>query len=406
MIKNLVLKLVREKPHLRKVLSVVYINFLKIRFHKKIKFNKITYINPLDVNYYSKNFNIYNSQGRILDGNWDRNRKKLEDYTTFKGLKERFVYGNNWENTIYFKENIKKINNGKVLWNCQNKKDLIKRCRNLDKLFDNIKKQGFYVESEKSKDILRRDYDFVTINIDRNGEILFNDGAHRLCIAKILKLKEIPVRVLVRHKNWFNYIKKIDSLLLNKTSYQSLNHPDLNNIFTIIHKCEDRFEIIKKNVKDIKKGKVLDIGANMGFFSQKLEEIGFIPYLIEHEKNFVKFLETTKNVRKFKYKVISEDMFIWMNKNNQKFKITLVLSIFHHYLKTKNLFEKLKSFLNKLDTEVLILETHDTKEKQMINVYKNFNGKEFVSFIKKETNLKTSKKIGKINGREIYIFKK
>jgi len=408
MLKDIVLKYVREKPKLRKSLSYVYVNLLKLKFYKRVKLKNLIFVNPVDVKYGSKYFNIYNSTGKVIGGDWDlKNRKKFSEQNIYRGLYEHFVEHKKWEDTVYFKHNLKIIEGGVVLWHCHNKEDLLKRCERLDELYSDIKDNGFYIESQKGKNNLTKKYDFVTVNISRTGEILFNDGGHRLAIAKILKIEKIPVKVLVRHKIWYNYIKNIDKLLLGKPSYQNLGHPDLNKNFRIFHNCEDRWNIIKKNIpSEIKKGKFLDIGSNMGYFSQKFEELGFESYLIEHEVNFINYLKITKGIRGFKYHVIDEDMFEWSGIVKNKFKVTLALSIFHHYLKTETLYMKLKQLLNSLDTECLILETHNTNESQMKGVYKNYTSKEFVNFIKKETGLKKFKKIGGVEPREIFILTK
>jgi hypothetical protein len=42
----------------------------------------------------------------------------------------------------------------------------------------------------------------IKIDITRDGEFIYENGKHRLSMAKILSLKEIPVQVVVRHKKW------------------------------------------------------------------------------------------------------------------------------------------------------------------------------------------------------------
>ena len=409
MFKDFVLKVVRRKPKVRKVLSYIYLGFLKIRFFKREKLKNIIYVNPQNINFSSRYFNIYNSSGKIVNSDWDLKTKNFEECLTYKGLKEHFIGGKNWKDTLYYNNNLKEINKGKVLWHCHDKNDLLKRCRYIDNLYKNIKEKGFLLNTQIDSNHHKKEYDFVTINIGRNGTIFFNDGAHRLTIAKILKIDKIPVKVIVRHKIWNSYIKKIKTYISGSFSYQNLNHPDLNSNFKIIHKCEDRWKLMEKEILklgNIKNKKALDIGSNMGYFSQKLEIVGFETYSLEHEINLIQILKETKKIRKYKYKIIEKDMFEWKNKNKTKFEIVLALSVFHHYLKDKFLYEKLKIFLNNLNTKILILETHNIKEKQMRNSYKNFTSKEFVNFIKIEGNFKKIKKLGVIGERTLFILKK
>lgn len=42
----------------------------------------------------------------------------------------------------------------------------------------------------------------VGVNVGCDGSLLINSGFHRLAIARILRLDEIPVQVIVRHREW------------------------------------------------------------------------------------------------------------------------------------------------------------------------------------------------------------
>lgn len=42
----------------------------------------------------------------------------------------------------------------------------------------------------------------ILVDVGRDGELLLVDGRHRLSIAKILGLDEIPVVKHVRHEQW------------------------------------------------------------------------------------------------------------------------------------------------------------------------------------------------------------
>ena len=44
----------------------------------------------------------------------------------------------------------------------------------------------------------------IIVHIARDGSFLFDDGRHRLSIAKILRLTQVPVLVLLRHRDWYH----------------------------------------------------------------------------------------------------------------------------------------------------------------------------------------------------------
>ena len=108
---------------------------------------------------------------------------------------------------------------GKIRKEYKSVEDLNFKFKYHDKLFEKIKQEGFKTQREiivskgtvinygRGK-IMRKSDDDVTVGIGRDGEIIFFDGRHRLNIAKILKLKRIPVRVLVIHPQFLLKLKK------------------------------------------------------------------------------------------------------------------------------------------------------------------------------------------------------
>ncbi len=403
-IKEIILKYIRHKPLLRKILSKIYLTYIKINnYFKKNNFKKIYYINPIEIKKESwKYFNIFKDEWKNKWWTWDLKWDIFNNNDIYIWLKERFIEKKEWVDTIYFKKFYKKIKDGKLMWNCFNKTELLNRCNNLDKIFLDIKNNWYKL----NKDLITWWYDEVSINIWRYWELLFNDWAHRLTIAQILKLKQIPVRIIIRHKNWYNLITYLKSTLPNQTSYQSLWHPDLDTNFTIKHPCYNRFNLFKDYLPKVKKNsKALDIWGNIGFFTRELEKLWFNTYIIEHESFYLNILKKFKNSLWFKYNIINEDIFKWQWIKENKFDIVIALNIFHHFIKTKKFYNKLTKFLNNLNTKIIIFEAHNPYEKQMKDAYKNYKPKEFVYFIMKEAWLNKYKEIWLIKNDWRKLFK-
>jgi len=183
--------------------------------------------------------------GTVLGGDWDLGLKKFENSVVYKSFFIHFVDGTPWNETELYLKLIEKISafEGQNWWDCKSEEDLIKRCENLDILFNLIKKEGYKSQKELSKNI---NYPVtfkpprnnpinqiieneIAIDIGRNGQLIFVDGRNRLSIAKILGLESIPVIVLVRHKQWQQLRDKIvrgetnPSQLLDKIR----NHQDI-----------------------------------------------------------------------------------------------------------------------------------------------------------------------------------
>jgi len=110
----------------------------------------------------------------------------------------------------------------------------------IDSLVESIKEKGYLSRKEleakgfKSSRFPCPTQAEVEVNIGRNGEIVFEDGKHRLCVAKYLGIDLIPVRVLVRHHKWIGLRKEVFNASsaeeLSENAIDVLDHPDMNDI--------------------------------------------------------------------------------------------------------------------------------------------------------------------------------
>lgn len=162
---------------------------------KTLNVNNIIYINPFEIK--NTSFQIsptkYNYKPVIVDGDWDINQ-------------EEFVKRSSFFNSFMESEILKKIKWSESSYLDKNGKKYLKRKNKLKKQLDiyyDIKENGY-------KEI----GDYITANIDRNGDFLFNDGQHRLTFAISLGLQKIPVKIFFIHK--YYYEKNGISNLINK----------------------------------------------------------------------------------------------------------------------------------------------------------------------------------------------
>ncbi len=352
------------------------------------------YIVPDRIKYAVKNgFDIYKYKGRVIGGNWDINVIRFDKLDFFRTFRDKIGKKIGWEETSYYKRVLSQINKGEVKWACRNKEELDKRCSKLDEIWKGMKEHGYKKGWNENE---------VTINIGRNGEILFNNGRHRLTFAKLLKLEEIPVKVTVRHKQWvalkneiFEYSKKFE----NKV-YAPLIHPDLRHIPS--HYDDTRFRIIKENMK-VKGGTLLDIGSHWGYFCHKFEDEGFDCYCVEKSKINLYFLQKFRETEKKKFKIIPYSIFNLPDNIPKKYDIIIALSIFHHFIKEEHIYKKFIEFLKTLKGKELFFEPHNPEEPQMKGAYMNFDNDEFASFIIQNSSFTSFKRIGfSEHGRPIY----
>lgn len=136
--------------------------------------------------------------GSVRTGNWDQSTTRFSDLIMFKGAKQRYIEGLPWVETIYHQKLCNLFE--QEGWNPVQALDLAtKRCDALDQLYNNIESGGYRSQQELNGFPLHE----VTITIGRDGEPRYNcEGRHRLTIAKLLDVEEIPVLVLVTHKEY------------------------------------------------------------------------------------------------------------------------------------------------------------------------------------------------------------
>ncbi|ELY40023.1 ParB N-terminal domain-containing protein [Natronorubrum tibetense] len=208
-------------------------------------------VNPEDINRFSdipgdavnRIFDI----GNIRDGEWDqsfKNRSRtlftdkcIQNTVLYKSMKDRYRNNTPWENTELVRTLLNDVSEDNPKWHgSKNKEDVLKRCEEIDRIYEMIEQIGYQkqislVRKEekkafKSSGLLNALMNEIVVDIGRSGKLLLVDGRHRLSIAKILGLEEIPVLVLVRHKQW------VDKLVHHHRGIKTLDHPDAKCIPT------------------------------------------------------------------------------------------------------------------------------------------------------------------------------
>lgn len=148
----------------------------------------------------------------ILDGDWDTEVIAIEDHSVFLSLKTRFVDGKDWEETVHYDQAKKAIHDELGFHGTYSMDEVFTRFREWDQLYDHISTMGFLSVKEQYRrkliDNPCKRLDEITVNLSRDGTPLLNDGWHRFCIAKILGLSTVPVRILARHGAYGKWLPK------------------------------------------------------------------------------------------------------------------------------------------------------------------------------------------------------
>lgn len=374
------------------------------QWSESLDVNQIYWVAPDKIEYACilKGYDKYGDRGKVIGGDWDQKRIRFTELDVFRAFEDRLIRGRPWEETEFYQRVLNQISNGKVKWGCRNKAELDQRCRYLESLFQDIKANGYRSKEEISREENDpyKGEDEITVRIGRDGALLFEDGRHRLAIAKLLDIDKIPIKVTARHSEWYQFRKEVIDYARTHGGklYSPITHPDLRDIPSLYG--EERFEMLKAHLP-IQSGDLLDIGAHWGYFCHSFEEEGFNCYAVESNATNIYFLEKLKRAENRKFKVTYGSIFDYRDKTD--FDIVLALNIFHHFLKTKETYHKLIELLKRLDMRVMFFQAHLPDSPQMRGAYRNYDCGEFVDFILENSGLNEAMYIGKTkDGRPIY----
>lgn len=138
--------------------------------------------------------------GIVRDGDWDRARTPFSETVKARSCRMHYVDGVAWEDTPLFERMLREVAAGRRPDDCDSREDVINRYQALDRIYDETRRRGRLLTKSELPDFFRREHGGILIHIDRDGQPLrAGGGMHRLAIAQILELPEIPAQVGVVH---------------------------------------------------------------------------------------------------------------------------------------------------------------------------------------------------------------
>ncbi|MFD2189605.1 hypothetical protein [Pistricoccus aurantiacus] len=190
------------------------------------------YVNPLEVQFkcglsYPMNDKPLADRlvnfGRIINNEAWEGWKPVCKYRLVSCLEERFLDGVSWEESGVIDLKMKEIDRaGRSIDGCKNKNDLLKRYDRIDYLFDDMLKNGFKRQVDLGLSASLKNEMFLSIG--RSGRLYFsNGGNHRLMIAQILRIEEVPFLVMARDSVW---VQRVLSSFKSSDS-PIKKHPDI-----------------------------------------------------------------------------------------------------------------------------------------------------------------------------------
>lgn len=170
------------------------------------------YVDPRSITHVSGN-SLYHGRyrpiywGRVEAGLWDRSSMRFDDLPVPKAIHLHYKHGVPWEETplrVGFENRLKSTAES---WS-YNADEFDRRVDDIEQLVDTIRNQGYRSKRDLAKDgpistseAIPPLLDEVTVDIGRDERPYFRFfGVHRLAIAKLLDINEIPVLVGAWHR--------------------------------------------------------------------------------------------------------------------------------------------------------------------------------------------------------------
>lgn len=206
---------------------------------------RLVRVSPTDVEYYTSECRLHWGMGRVEAGDWDceGDRSRFEETTLYRGLEQRFVDGREWEETALYERAKAQFEDGGTFRGYESLAEFRDvRCEYVDDLYRRIEEEGYRPNAQADHESASDDNPSEAayahhleplVVVGPTGEIHWAEGYHRLAIASILDLDEIPVYVLCRHEEWQRVRDRFHGVSGSERPPElepHLDHPDVQDL--------------------------------------------------------------------------------------------------------------------------------------------------------------------------------
>ena len=179
----------------------------------------------------------------VYSGRWDKDCRKFAEKYVPQSLRLRFNQGYDWTETPYYAKRKQTIQQKGSWRGLSSEEELLNYLRELDELYERIKSEGYKTQTELlasrpsetrelNNDAPDPELNEIGVNIGRDGKFIWQfRGQHRLAIAQLLDIDEVPVQVLTRHSKWQRLRRKMQSAdSVDGKTQQFHTHPDISEV--------------------------------------------------------------------------------------------------------------------------------------------------------------------------------
>lgn len=138
----------------------------------------------------------------ISGGDWDLHTAPIEQVTLIQRTIRRYNENRTWDEVGEVDWMMRNIQYRSIQDGCASLDDVKLRCLRLDALKADLESGGDYKTQRQLRRGAFREAGGIGVAIARDGNIIWmSEGAHRLGIAKFLRLPSIPVALLMVHED-------------------------------------------------------------------------------------------------------------------------------------------------------------------------------------------------------------
>jgi hypothetical protein len=139
--------------------------------------------------------------GQVLPGDWDLHTLPLTEHSKIFACSRHWQDGLSWEETGIIDEIVHEVEKHGSKDGCRSREDVIERYRQLDLVFEQVRRESRMRTRRELDPDAYREVGGVYIHLGRDTKPIFGDaGCHRLAIARVLELTEIPAQLGVVHE--------------------------------------------------------------------------------------------------------------------------------------------------------------------------------------------------------------
>jgi len=138
--------------------------------------------------------------GLVTSGDWDLSTVPIDPSAKMTACRRHFLDGLTWEETGILDLGLREIATHGQFDGARTLTQLRARYAGLDRLYDQVQREGRMRLRAELPSYFRREFGGLFVHITRTGDVIqAGGGIHRLAIAQIIGLAEMPAQLGVIH---------------------------------------------------------------------------------------------------------------------------------------------------------------------------------------------------------------